>query len=719
MRFKLTVFLIVANLITFGLIFFESSRDPADVRVEQSIFSAGITKIVVSGKGTGETFSLELDNKEWFIVSPFRWIANPFEVNRILNELRFLDIGGGFSVKEAISTGNTLANYGLETPRVTVNVTDDSGTRALKIGNATPDGHSVYVMTPDSNRIIPAPLSLLENLSKNPAAFRVKEVFSIRPYEVQSITERIVFKVGDEQRIGFVRQKEESALGNKTSRYVWKFETPILTDADTQKIEELLSELSKMNYVRFIPSDLALLEQSGLKSPWLRFVLEGARRSQTLLVGNPDPSDKTGETLFAKLENNDAIFTVPADVFRLWRNPLENLRDPFFFKFEPELLSAITISDDGNDVLLLRRNDSVRVGEKENLPPAETVPSLLAGDEKPAAETPLAGAVLPPLGQTRRTAPVYANWQMPVAPSSRVTSITSVEPEQLRDFVEKIRNLKAVNFPLGDESLSQARKNLRKAFVTDSATEEDVVAMNFRNPVRKIEFQFRDSRDTQAKTFVKTIAIAEPTETDSPYHAKCDNAIYSIDPSVMDVISTDPKFFAARRIYALPEGAQIVSLKLSDISETPEKIVFDEKKSASVADLQKTLADAKDKRSAAIASLALSVADFSAAKFMPGKFSTDYSFDYQNSGAPETWRYRLEIDVRPAGGNKTTPPQKLVFYFTKRLGGTFQLCGSPEKGTVFSLRQDMIDALHELTFAIDPSKDIPEIPVPAAVPPQQ
>ena len=163
MRFKFTLFLILANVLTFDLILYESGKSDVADSVRRAIFSAGISKISV--KDSSGEFSLTLEKKDWFITSPFRWAANPFTVNRLLTELRFLGADGGFSVAEARATGSTLADYGLENPRATLSVSDDAGTRQIRIGNATPDRKSVYVLSPDGSEIIPAPKSFLDVIS--------------------------------------------------------------------------------------------------------------------------------------------------------------------------------------------------------------------------------------------------------------------------------------------------------------------------------------------------------------------------------------------------------------------------------------------------------------------------------------------------------------------------------------------------------------------------
>ncbi|MBQ7332115.1 MAG: DUF4340 domain-containing protein, partial [Opitutales bacterium] len=168
MRFKLTLLLIIANLITFGLIW-ENAGGNAETEISaQSLFSADIPDVSVTAANAGTSFSLERRERDWFLEKPFSWRADAFAVNRLLSELRFLDNSLGFSVEEVAGAGNTLSSYGLEKPAATVTVRDLSGTHTLQVGKTTPDGRSVYVLSPDGKYIIPAPISLLNAISQTP-----------------------------------------------------------------------------------------------------------------------------------------------------------------------------------------------------------------------------------------------------------------------------------------------------------------------------------------------------------------------------------------------------------------------------------------------------------------------------------------------------------------------------------------------------------------------
>lgn len=705
MRFKLTVFLLVANILTFGLILHESGKTEVAGNVSRSLFSAGISKIAVSGVNLGEGFLLELRKKDWFIAKPYAWPANSFAVNPLLSDLRFLGDEGSFSVEEVKTAGSSLADYGLENPALTLAVSDDAGTHTLKIGKETPDARGVYVLSPDGKQIILAKSSLLKNLSKKLDDFRSPEVFSMSGYEVRSFAVRIEAKGGHEQRIGLARTRRESGSDGKTE-YGWRLETPIAADAETQKVEQRLKALIGLKFKSFPVGDLALLEASGLKSPTMRFSFYGAMHSQSLLVGNANPADKT--ELYAKLDGNDAIFTIPADAVEAWNNVgaiVAELREPRFLKFEPELLRAVKIHAPENSLELYRTNF---------LPSETETPKAVDSGavELSAEKGGMLGAVEMPVPANAASGDaIYAAWQMPVSTGSLVTSATAVEPGAIRQLVEELRALRAIDMPAPANATLSGKREFQ-AFVTDNATGSDLTDYGFDKPLRIVSLELGASPKNSEPARTIELAIAAPKAPGYPYHAKLDNAIYTIDSKIVDALSVQPCNFRERTIYHMPAGAKLLSMKLSDVSAAPEKIAFYEKCPENVADWLPHLALKTDADSVETLALAKCVAELDAEDFLPDAFSPDFKYDYLDSGKKEGWRWKLEVEVLPAASQKT---EVHVYYLTKRLGGTFQLAGSPEQNCVFRMKQAFIDAIHKLTFARDFSRDIPEVPIPEPV----
>lgn len=717
MRFKFTLLLLFANIVTFAFIWNAAGGNAETEISAQSLFAADISEVSVRDGADACSFSVERRGRDWFLEKPFPWRADAFAVNRLLNELRFLDNSLGFSVEEVLDAGNTLSSYGLEKPVAVVTVNDSSGTHSLRIGKTTPDGRSVYVLSPDGKFIIPAPMSLFNAISQTPDELRVREVFSMRPYEVRAITVRTVFSVGSEQRVGLVRSRKGDddpvAAGEGRENSSWRFETPVAAAADSQLVEKRLGDLTSLAYVRIVSGNAAPDDASGLKSPSLRFTLDAANRSRTLLVGNPDPTDASGKTLFAKLEDNPAIFTVPAETVNSWKTASRELRDPYFFNFNPANLTAISIHDEKNALVLHRLNFS-RAEASADSEKTENASSVAAEPFLGALASPRSDIFSAQSGADAD--PLYNAWQMPVAPGSSVTSVTQAEPKIVAELIGQLRNLRATRSSGADNpEFSAAQRRLCEAFVADVATPEDIVQMKFNTPLRIVELEFAQPASERTKTV--TLTIAPAAEDDTPMHAKTGTAIYSITPEILPVLSVHPSYFRNRTVYTLPAGGKIVSIRLFELDGFRETAILDEKCPTGAENWEETLEKNPEPFPQALAKLLHSVSTVTAESYLPEPFSRNFAdTQYLDMGVPEKWRYKIEIGVRLSDGEKNTPgkTETLTYYLTRRLGGTTQLAGSPAQNCIFRIRQDFIDAMHTLTF--NRSGIIPAIGEPSGVP---
>lgn len=704
MRFKLTLLLIIANLVTFGFIWKNSSGNSATEISALSLFSADISSVSVRSNAPDASYTLSKAGTTWVVEKPFAWNADIFAVNRLLSELRFLDSSFGFSVEEVAEAGNTLSSYGLEKPFATVTVTDSAGKHELRIGKTTPDNRSVYVLSPDEDFIIPAPISLLNAIGQTPDELRVHDIFGLRPFEVRAVTVRTTFSGGAEQRIGLAKTRIHED-GNE--KFTWNFETPISAAADSQLVEQRIKDLAQLTYTRFVSGDTPPDDASGLKSPVLRFTLEAANRTRTLLVGNSDPTDPKGETRFAKLEDNPAIFTVPAKTVIAWSNAARELRDPYFLRFDPATLSAITIHE-GRDALVLHRVNRKRT-------------STDSSTEDVAASESLVGTITEPRPEILETQsgadanPLYNAWKMPVAPGSLVTSARNVDPSVIAELIESLLNLKATRAPGADDTkFSAAQRRLCEAFVADSATPEDIAQMKFNTPLRLVELEFTDA-DGKIKT--QTLTIAPAVEPNTPLHAKTGTAIYSITPEILKALNVSPYHFRSRNVYSLPAGGKIVSLKLSEIDAGKETLLLEEKCPDGTEDWENALESDSAIESQALAKLIHATSNVVAESYLPVPFSRDFTdSSYLDMDVPEGWHYKLEVTVLLADGEKNSPgkTETMTYYLTRRLGGTTQIAGAPAQDCVFKIQQGFIDAMHTLTF--NRSGIVPEIEIPEPAP---
>jgi hypothetical protein len=118
-----TLILFIANLITLGLVWRASTTHTTTTISQNLLFPTGITSLEINDNGN--KINLEKKGAFWYVNSPYKWQANLWSVQRVIDELRFVDSEKGFNVSEAKANGSSLETYGLEKPRWSLKTTTE------------------------------------------------------------------------------------------------------------------------------------------------------------------------------------------------------------------------------------------------------------------------------------------------------------------------------------------------------------------------------------------------------------------------------------------------------------------------------------------------------------------------------------------------------------------------------------------------------------------
>ena len=200
MRTKVTLVLVFLNVALFAYIFrFERAwrTEAASREARRRVLgpeAARITTLEVEAPG-GNGYRLVRERDAWFLTRPLeRWPANPHAVTGLLQGLQLLEHETSFAVADLARNQQTPADFGLAPPRLTATFT--SGDPApgapprqtvLRLGDSTPDGRRLYVLSPDGTRIHVVNRALADLLSPPLAQLRDDTLFGVRVFEARSL----------------------------------------------------------------------------------------------------------------------------------------------------------------------------------------------------------------------------------------------------------------------------------------------------------------------------------------------------------------------------------------------------------------------------------------------------------------------------------------------------------------------------------------------------
>lgn len=660
MRTKVTLVLIFLNVALFFFIFkFERNwrTETASLETRRRVLgpeAADIRAITLTSATDPAGVSLVRQRDTWTLTKPLNWPADQHAVSSIVNELHLLEHLATFTVADAEKNQQSLADFGLEKPRLTVEFTsgDPAATGSaprpvtrLLIGDTTPDDKRLYVLSPDGQRVHVVNRSLLDTLSVPVARLRADTLLTVRVFEARSLS---IQTAGDPSRTGSAGIRVRILRDSSGQR--WRFAAPHTALANKTAVELAINELNALQAKTFgpIPAPATLPSSA----PALRVTIEGNNRQETLYLGEevppapakpgappaPAPAQAHVE-LYAQLEGRAELFTVlvPRELLETLRQAQESLREKRILDFDPAAVVAVTLA-----------------------------------------------------------APVQPNFQPITLQRLEGTSGQPRDAEQAWQVVHRSDGAQAPQTLPADSAAVRSllqRLSLLTAdtFKSDAPTTSDLEEWGFNRPAREITLTFSGNATplvlrigTDAARAVHYARVGTATEPGA--------SVYTVNPEIVAELPLVPAAWRNRTIgEPLPPTARIAALKLTDLAEnkTLAELAFNA--------AGEPATPPRDPN--AVNAVLAALRHLRAKEFVPGGFAEKIFA----AGDDRPWRFQLEATIALPGGAGQELTRTRSFLLTERLGGSLQFAGSKELDVAFSLEQPLVDALWSLAYgARDP-----------------
>ncbi len=641
MRTKVTLVLLFLNVALFFFIFkFERSwrTERASLEARSQVFGAEVADIrtlTVTSATPGGSYGLARRGDAWFLTAPLDWPANPHAVSRIVNELQFLKHDASFSVADLKNNGQSLADYGLDKPRLNVAFTsgdEAAGTTprrtTILLGDTTKIGNRLYLLSADGERIHVVPRALADSLTLPPDQLRTDGILAIPVFEARSL--RLQSTATGNARV---------ALHRDGAR--WTFDTPIVARASKEATELTLSALGALHAKTFITANPPPTLPSA--APTLRVTIEGNNRRETLLLGEPVPLPQPAtlsaqlpvaprETEFyAQLEGRPALFTVtvPEALRTALLTAQETLRETRVLDFDARSVTAITLTAPNQPPLTLQRD-------------------LVANSADTAA------------------------WQL------LRRGENSQPPQTLPADRAAVQRL-----------LEQLSLLITQKFSSDAPSTADLENWGFNRPEREVTLTLATAGNpASTATSQLTLQLGLATQRDNFAYARLAGtaSVYAVSPDILRETPVAARAWRERLVRELPAGARLTTLKLTDLSD--HKVLLETSLDPSGNPKTET-PNAKP-----LADIVASLRALRAKNFPQDGFTEKIFL----GGEDRAWRYQLEAGIALPGGTAGEQVATTTLLFSERIGGTQQFAGSAELNTIFEIEQPLVDALWTLTY---------------------
>jgi hypothetical protein len=342
MNLRLTASLaLVALFLGLLLQFWGREKDVERSRLEQArrafrFDAARIDRLVLD---TG-SLSIECVRKgnQWMLVRPIAARSDPVAIERLLGTLQ--ELPRGEVILPPSRAPEAYAAYGLEDPRIRIQLVEGSSTNRIHVGRRTPLGDGVYVRQPDRPGIVRIRADLLGLMPASVDSLRDRSLLVGAPASIDRLDVR-----GPSGYIQLARDADGS----------WRFFQPFTARADSATVVALIEQLLACSVSHFVQDGVRDLAPYGLDSHGAVTALlnsPNAQGSQMLAFGDPLPNSP--HHVYARLQAEDSVYAVPASVRQALLVHPDDLRDRRIPGIEPEAIQRIRAVQ-GEEVLELVR----------------------------------------------------------------------------------------------------------------------------------------------------------------------------------------------------------------------------------------------------------------------------------------------------------------------------------------------------------------------------
>lgn len=284
--------------------FVEMQRDP-DASTEaprEKLFTADAAQIqeIRLTNEAGEQSTLRRAGERWSLVEVPGAAVEGAEAGNIAT---------GFASLEASRVVDeqppSLAEYGLEKPRMTASFTDAAGTQhTLLIGNKTPTGGDLYAKLAEAPRVFLIGAWLEETFNRSRFDLRDKSVLAFASDAVGSMT-----LTSGSRTITLVRRAG-----------AWTMTAPSEGPADDAVVDALLGRLASEKMLSIV--DASETADTGLSKPSASVAITAGPTRAVLEIGGPAGEGR----VYARGSSRDLIFTVDASLADEIRKAPEEFR---------------------------------------------------------------------------------------------------------------------------------------------------------------------------------------------------------------------------------------------------------------------------------------------------------------------------------------------------------------------------------------------------------
>jgi hypothetical protein len=347
--------LLAAGLFAF-IYFYERHLNftpPPPSKLLSGFDAAAVTNIQVQLRGQEEIRAERTTNGTWQLTKPIVYPAQSLAVEYLLKALQDLLPQNHISAQELKGKRNVNADYGFETPLVTIVATlQGDEQRQLKLGNLTAPGNQVYAQVVGSDGVDIIGTDFFQYIPRQPDNWRDTAFLNLQGRIFDHIT------VTNGART-FALQGD----GTNSSWHMVPHER-----VNISRLAGLFNQLQALRVVRFeTDNPKADLEPYGLQPPELELDFDQGTNHLITLQFGKSPTNDPG-LVYARRDGQSSVVLVQADLVKGWRADKIEFRDRTLAGMYTWVPDEIDVSGRANFTVRRVLNDAWRVTAPYDFP---------------------------------------------------------------------------------------------------------------------------------------------------------------------------------------------------------------------------------------------------------------------------------------------------------------------------------------------------------------
>ncbi len=300
-----------------------------------------------------ETIALRRDAGKWRLETPIKDQADIPAVETLINDLESWEKDETISAQEIDADKNRLAEYDLVKPKLRLKLLGKDMPPEILFGKDAALEGRMYVRFENARDTFLVRQKVRSEIAKKPEDFRDRKLTELSAAQVN----RIVLKTPAGE---LEAQKKGEA---------WEIVKPLRARADSQKLGDLIAQVTSARIEQFVAEDQGDLMPYGLGEPRGSITLFTADdpEGRTLQIGAIPEKEK--EQVYVRFSARNFVYTLPKKIEAVLAATPGDLRDRHLLRIDRNILDRLTIEGPGkNKTVLARKDDNWTIANLNNQP---------------------------------------------------------------------------------------------------------------------------------------------------------------------------------------------------------------------------------------------------------------------------------------------------------------------------------------------------------------